>query len=292
MIIIIASLLQFYVHCPTCSQVPFFVAARQGDLAALQEIITRSPGGINQTDKTGMTALHFAAYAAQHEAVRLLLQKGADPNLADYQGATPLHFAAEVGDLESIRLLLNGGAAVDACDKGGASPLAVAAEYNRLPAMTLLMDSGASLGLCSGGPPRLSPLHLAAKNGQVGSARMLIDRGADVNLIAPDRQNTPLQAAMGVYNRKTDVVEYLLEHGANPNMKDIDGNTPLHWACYELRPSFQILLLAHGANPFILNKKGLIPAGVSLVVLGKIAKQVPTNIKDEFNKLTLELFVP
>ena len=52
-----------------------------------------------------------------------------------------------------------------------------------------------------------------------------------------------------------EVVELLLENGAEPNMKDDDGSTPLHAACIRGNLEVVRLLLAHGAEVGMRNKK-------------------------------------
>jgi ankyrin repeat protein len=56
-------------------------------------------------------------------------------------------------------------------------------------------------------------------------------------------------------------VKLLLEHGADPNIKNKDGITPLHWAVFKSGVHVEVvkLLLEHGADPNIQNKKGRTP---------------------------------
>lgn len=61
------------------------------------------------------------------DAVRVLLQAGADPNFAGRDGSTALHQAARAGKLEVVRALIEGGAKLDAQDREGRTPLDLAA---------------------------------------------------------------------------------------------------------------------------------------------------------------------
>jgi ankyrin repeat protein len=63
--------------------------------------------------KVQRTALIVAVDCNQEEAVALLLERGADPNLADSAGSTPLMYAAYAGSLAAVRVLVAGGAALD-----------------------------------------------------------------------------------------------------------------------------------------------------------------------------------
>ena len=54
----------------------------------------------------------------------------------------------------------------------------------------------------------------------------------------------------------------LLQHGADPNARNADGDTPLH---NTLNPHVAILLLQYGADPDLRNKEGLSPMDVAVV---------------------------
>jgi len=85
----------------------FFAACRSGDVAALRELLAREPG-LARERHSGTTGLHAAVN--HPETVRLLLERGADPNARDEgDNALPLHFAAGGGPLESVRALLDAG---------------------------------------------------------------------------------------------------------------------------------------------------------------------------------------
>lgn len=89
----------------------FFAACRTGDVAALRELLERDRSLVGERTENGATGLHVAL--RHPDAVRLLLEYGADPNVRETgDNALPLHFAAGGGPLESVRALLDGGSDV------------------------------------------------------------------------------------------------------------------------------------------------------------------------------------
>jgi ankyrin repeat protein len=65
------------------------------------------------------TPLHTAATSGDRQAVRALLEGGADPNACDDQGCTPLHSALEHKHLQVARMLIAAGASLDTANGAG-----------------------------------------------------------------------------------------------------------------------------------------------------------------------------
>lgn len=88
----------------------FFAAARKGDAAAVKALLDK---GVNVNAKTryGATALSFACDRENIELVKLLLERGADPNSRDtFYGEVPLGWALSKGNAQIVKLLLDKGA--------------------------------------------------------------------------------------------------------------------------------------------------------------------------------------
>ena len=86
-------------------------------------------------------------------------------------------------------------------------------------------------------------LFSAAASGDLAEVkRLVLDCGLDPN-VKDDDDNTPLHyAARGGH---PDVVKLLLEHGADPNAKGVDGETPLRYAARGGHPDIVKLLLEY-----------------------------------------------
>ena len=87
--------------CPAGEVSPFYLPIRNNDLAALRQLI-RDPGPTAR-DARGNSPLMYAAALGSVESMRLLLDAGADPNIANNFDATPLMWCA--GDAAKVRLL-------------------------------------------------------------------------------------------------------------------------------------------------------------------------------------------
>jgi membrane protease YdiL (CAAX protease family) len=94
----------------------------------------------------------------------------------------------------------------------------------------------------------------AASRGDVPRAQYLIEMGADVNAVYNSKGVTALEEA--AYRSYPEMVRFLLEKGANPNVKDMDGQTPLILAAEKNQLESIKLLLARGADLNWKNERG------------------------------------
>jgi len=149
-------------------------AVLPGDIKQVESAIAND-ADINGKDRRSWTPLHAAVFNRQKKIAELLVAQGADVNAKDNRGYTPLHLAAMKGVSDVIDLILGKGADVNATDQTGQTPLCLAAQY-----------------------------------GHRDVVKALIAKGADVN--AQTRNDNALSLARK--NRRNDIVELLLEHGA------------------------------------------------------------------------------
>jgi len=118
-----------------------FEAAALGRLDRLKQCLRDDPSAIDSLSKDGFTALHFACFFGQPEAVRLLIESGAavDAVATNPTKVMPLHSAASARNLEAARLLLEHGAPVNARQQAGWVPIHAAAQNGDRPMVELLL---------------------------------------------------------------------------------------------------------------------------------------------------------
>ncbi|MFZ9053208.1 MAG: ankyrin repeat domain-containing protein [Woeseiaceae bacterium] len=154
-------------------------AVRNGDQASLMSLLDRKDVDIDAGRADGSTALAWAAYEDDEQAVDLLIRAGADVNKAnDFHGVTPLALACANGNSRVVRKLLDAGADPDRAQWSGETPL-----------MT------------------------CANTGAVDGATALLEHGADVNATENEEDQTALMWA--VAGQHAQVVRVLTENGAN-----------------------------------------------------------------------------
>ena len=164
------------------------------------------------------TQLLDAVQRGDTQAVRALLEDGADPAVARGDGVAALHLAAQQGLDEIAGLLLGAGADPGAETRiGGYTPLHMASGGGHLEVVRQLLDGGAHVSATTT-TTGVTPLHLAAKalNGErvVG---LLLERGAPVDAVESSAGQTPLMFA-SAHGRDASVLE-LLRHGADPSIR-------------------------------------------------------------------------
>ncbi|XP_050594456.1 poly [ADP-ribose] polymerase tankyrase isoform X2 [Bombus affinis] len=129
-------------------------AAKKGNLARVQRLITQD--NINCRDAQGRnsTPLHLAAGYNNLDVAEFLLERGADVNAQDKGGLIPLHNASSYGHLDIAALLIKYNTVVNATDKWGFTPLHEAAQKvpvtppPPLTQETVIMPSGTAMTLC------------------------------------------------------------------------------------------------------------------------------------------------
>jgi len=122
------------------------IAAKQGDLDIVKNLIEQNNARIQCKDTGGNTPLSLAAYNGHLEVVKYLQSKGSEINIRDNEGDTPLSLAAFNGHLEVVKYLEMKGSDVNHRGNYGHTPLFLAACYGHLELIQHLLLNGAGIG--------------------------------------------------------------------------------------------------------------------------------------------------
>ena len=207
------------------------VASRAGRERSVKVLLTTGMCKVNEINLQCQTALHMAISNGHSNICELLLDAGADPDIKDNLGGiTPFILIATMKDIDLGRVLLEKGADVNLAGDNGRTALHYACIGGCEQLVQLLVDSGASVDIPDSFG--LLPIHHVASNEDL--VTLLIKRGAEVNgqnLIWPTW--SPLHFACMRQNtcRKTDesFVRFLLKSGMNYD-KRINDRRPIDLA--------------------------------------------------------------
>lgn len=197
------------------------------DLEKMKLLIQRG-ADVNAKAKTGNTALLIASIGhGKYDAVKLLLDKGADASALNNKKENALIRAALFGDTATISLLLSKGLFVDAMTADSSTALLNATLNANKPVIFQLLERGADPDkICFLG---ITPLTGAVLFSDPESVKAILKKSKKVN--AQDvGGNTVLMYAGYREHDNVDVVQALLDKGADVNIKAKDGATALSWA--------------------------------------------------------------
>eukprot|EP00002_Diphylleia_rotans_P011952 TRINITY_DN2348_c0_g2_i9.p1 TRINITY_DN2348_c0_g2~~TRINITY_DN2348_c0_g2_i9.p1 ORF type:complete len:433 (-),score=74.75 TRINITY_DN2348_c0_g2_i9:69-1367(-) len=216
---------------------PLHWAAFTGDVEQVRQILQKEHSGIHINTRNHLheTSLHGACRFGHLQICQILLEAGADPKLQTSKGTNALHEACRGIIATSVhpeyaisvmKLLLARGVSVNDVDADGNTAIHIVCRGKRLHekksiskrALRLLLRAGAEVDVRN--TRRCNPLHLAAMTG---------DPHLIAELCKHPKASILLQA------------------------QDSEGQSPLHWACYFGRVKIVELLLQHGANPSLRN---------------------------------------
>uniref|UniRef100_A0A3Q3NC95 Ankyrin repeat and SOCS box containing 2a, tandem duplicate 1 n=1 Tax=Labrus bergylta TaxID=56723 RepID=A0A3Q3NC95_9LABR len=200
-------------------------AAWYGQETCLKVLLSAQPGMINKRTESGETALLVAVSKGRLNCVNMLLEYGADVDIANHEPETPLYKACERSSAAIVAALLNYGAAVNTRCILGWTALQEAVCRNNLEICDMLMKAGAKHNVKN--TYGISPLFTAAQSGQLAALRFLLKHGADINSQAPDGATALYEAAKNGHEK---VVELLVSQKADANKPGKTGLLPIHIA--------------------------------------------------------------
>lgn len=250
------------------SELALIDAARQSSSETVPALLAEGADP-NLSQPDGATALHWTVHRADSDSVAALLTAGADVNTTNRMGASPLFIAARNGDAGLIAQLLEAGANPNLELKMGETALMSAARAGTAEGIRLLVDAGAKVDVREQSRHQTA-LMWAAAQGHVAAAKELIQAGADLEarskvrpmLMFADASNGgafdhTITENLGGYspllfaalNDNTEMVQLLLDAGADIDGEAGNATTPLVVATHSGNTRVAVMLLEEGADP-------------------------------------------
>ncbi len=238
-------------------QQEFMSAIENGQQTKVLEFLNSKNINLNQLIY-GNLALTLAAEKGDIKTINLLLQKGANIDLPNAKGYNPLFIAIKNGNSSLIHFLLENGKANPIFKiPSGWTPLHMLASIgkeadikfllNILKRITKNIDFRDKYGI--------TPLMYASVKGQAELIKLLLESGANPNAKSNTRM-TPLLFLTSARTVNLKGALYLIKSGAQINLADQDGLTPLMAAAYRGHESLVALLTSKGADKNIKNNAG------------------------------------
>ncbi|MFT7802843.1 kinase D-interacting substrate of 220 kDa-like [Arapaima gigas] len=196
-------------------------SAKEGHVDVVKELL-ESGAYIEHRDMGGWTALMWAAYKGRVEVAKILLENGANPNTTGQYSVYPIIWAAGRGHAQIVHLLLHHGAKVNCSDKYGTTPLIWAARKGHYDCVMHLLENGADVD--QEGANSMTALIVAVKGGYTEVVKELLKRNPNVNMTDKDGNTALMIAAKEGY---TEIVQDLLDAGTYVNIPDRSGDTVL-----------------------------------------------------------------
>lgn len=245
---------------------PLIVAASYG-LRDVCEVLLDAGADPNHVseDFYDTTPLHVALIdrPAHLLTARLLLERGADPNQVVGDTTAPL-VAAKNNNLAALELFDALGVDINLTASAAEGVLLPRAPLTQavgthagLGCVRWLLEHGASVNEVDGSGD--TPLSRALHAGNQEALSLLVEAGADLDLCFGEEDQTALCKYLAWSRCSLEVVTALLRVGADPNVADRSGHTPLWWAVTHKRLELVEALLAHGADPSARTEDGQTP---------------------------------
>ena len=232
-------------------------AVSRGDLARVQSLLQAHPEMANERGWGGQTALHIAVQFNRRDIAQVLLDAGADPNAKDGRGRTPLQMARDPQLVSLLKKYGATGITAFASPKVGEEFLEDISRGDEEKVRASLKEHPDYANAQQDWANHWTVLHDAASEGRLTIAEILLDAGANVNVRNKDGE-TPLYWA--AKKGRTDLARLLLERKADPNLQEsIKQRTPLHEAAFRGYQEITELLVANGANINAHDKAGKSP---------------------------------
>ncbi|KAG9523800.1 hypothetical protein KCV07_g2338, partial [Aureobasidium melanogenum] len=204
------------------------LAAHHGLVNATSQLLA-SGADVDARDCLGTTPLMYAAAAGHSKIVEILLHSGAEPAAICDRGATALHRACYNEHAEVVRQLVESpkDTTVNALDERCSGQSALILAIEAIPAILRLILTRKDLlvNQLVSNPERATVLYLAASRGQIEMVEVILKHlDIEVNALTKSRETALFATVRHGYN---DILEVLLQYGADTEIQDWHGGTVL-----------------------------------------------------------------
>lgn len=175
---------------------------------------------VDVPDKLSFTPLMVAAQKGFTRLVNILVNHGADVNHKNGSGKDSLMLACFAGHLDVVKYLRKFGASWESRDKGGSTAMHWAADGGHLNVINYMLHDGCKVDVKDNISLWTPLMRVSAVTGNADVASLLVKAGADVNMRDKDGK-TPLMVA--VLNNHEKLVQLLSEKGADHQVKNEYG---------------------------------------------------------------------
>lgn len=232
---------------------PLHNSAAGGQIEILKYLVSELQQDVNAVDNNQVSALHFAAGRGYEDIIIFLLDSGADPTISTNQGSTPLFDACFSNNLNIIKSIVEHGADVNQPNIYDVTPLHLAAGYCEPAVVDYLLAQGAMLKAESRQGENALIWAVIRQNFDV--ADRLFELGLNIN--DPNAEGRTIMHRM--WNMTPEALDYAIAHEADIHFKALDGNQPIHAAAWTGRADIVQKLLEAGADPNALSGDGRTP---------------------------------
>ena len=248
-------------------QMPLHLALHHG-LFSIVALLLKFGADVDAPDHDTMTPLHLVSQALScggSKTAQLLLEHGASVHVRNKNGQTPLHVASHHRLFSIVALLVKCGADVDAQDNHAMTPLHLVSQHlsdDGPKTAQLLLEHGASVQVRNKNGQ--APLHLASHHGIPAIVGLLLKFDADVDALDNDSMTPLLLVSQHPSDDGPKTAQLLLEHGASVQVRNKNGQMPLHLALYHGLFSIVALLVESGADVDALDNHAMTPLLLTL----------------------------